>query len=207
LHPVSLEVIEETCPKCSPHGTALHAQVHLHHRTRGWSGCVDAGIAPLIAELWAAGIQTSYSCERMEQDRAQVLFPSARDVSSLLEVLRRNEHQGMALRICSSVVDGWDFDVATPLSVMGHEGDDLPGDTRLRINALIPLEDVITVTALFAATRGGDAYAFPTERPGSISREGGPQHMAIEVYDAISAVESARRELVVALKRHHPEWL
>lgn len=138
------------------------------------SACVDAGIAPLIAEMWAAGIDTQFSCEMHEPGVSQVLFPSADAYDRFLRhaAAALVEHPWLLGRIFA---DNWnvlrDGDlrtvhpnvkaelwVAHVMQPMWRFG---PGDGGIRIDVNFPAEDLYPVTDAFARFRGGQALPAP----------------------------------------------
>jgi hypothetical protein len=197
-HPVELSSPGESgCDICTPaFGTSHHPQVHLMMAERGWVSCVDAGIAPLVAELWSVGVRTQYSCERMETDRAYVLFPTARDVSTLLEIIRQHASQELFDRVTDDTTEGWNFDVAMPMSVVANDETVGVGDTAIRIAASFPSTDIQILTSLLASLRGGDALVFPAVRAEASEL---PPRMPAGVLSAVKALEAARRDLQQAL--------
>jgi hypothetical protein len=197
-HPVTMTTPgSRDCDVCPPpFGLPHHPQMHLAMRDRGWVTCVDAGIAPLVAELWAVGIRTQYSCERMEGDRAYVLFPTARDASALLEIARLNAPAELFDRMTNGDPDGWNFDVALPMSAVLNDETVGVGDSSIRIAVSFPYDDIVPLTSLLSTVRGGVALPFPSHPAGPSER---PSRLPAEVLGAIKALEAARRELQLAL--------
>lgn len=70
----------------------------MHVHAAGVSQCVDAGVAPLLALLWMAGVRTAYSCEQARPGWAHLVFdePAQLDAAlwAITEVLdsARREH-------------------------------------------------------------------------------------------------------------------
>jgi transcriptional regulator with XRE-family HTH domain len=54
---------------------------------------IDVGIAPLIRELWVAGIGTINSCQQSTRGRIWVQFWSARDAEEFLDIVARCEQE------------------------------------------------------------------------------------------------------------------
>ena len=180
------------CTVCPPtYGPPDHAQVHLSGE---WSACVDAGIAPLIAELWLAGIPTSYSCERNQDDMAQLLFPRCDAYERLLTLTHTStatSTRDLHARMLEQGFDRWILSVAQP--DIDFEPADAGADDRLRLNVLIPLEDVRQLTMYLAELRGGIPHPFPDE-PAPASASWMRTRLGESRWAAIVAFEEAARE-------------
>jgi hypothetical protein len=161
----------DDCPLCL-NLVNDHRLVRLTDGVR--SACVDAGIAPLIAELWAAGIDTQYSCEMHEPGVSQVLFSSADAYDRFLRhaAAALGDHPWLLGRIFA---DNWnllrdgelrtvhpnvkaELWVAHVMQPMWRFG---PGDGGIRIDVNFPAEDLYPVTDAFARFRGGDPLPAP----------------------------------------------
>ena len=193
------------CEVCPPsYGPPNHPQAHL---SGPWVACVDAGIAPLVAELWAAGIPTSYSCERTGQDLAQLLFPHSEAFEKLLSLTRKSNsdeiktlHQNMQ----GMVFDRWIITMASPHADI--DTDDADADTRLRVNALVPLEDIRTLTTYLADLREGTPHEFPSTRADA-SPSQGRSWLGEARWVAMMAFEEAARSVGELATRNADEQL
>jgi hypothetical protein len=132
----------------------------------------------------------------MEEDRAYVLFPTARDASALLEIVRLNAPAELFDRMTNGDPDGWNFDVALPMSAVLNDETVGVGDTSIRIAVSFPSYDIEPLTSLLSTVRGGAAQPVPAQSAGPSER---PSRLPSEVLGAIKALEAARRDLQLSL--------
>jgi hypothetical protein len=132
----------------------------------------------------------------METDRAYVVFPTARDVSTMLEIIRQHASPELFDRVVHGTAEGWNFDVSMPMSVVTNDETVGVGDTAIRIAASFPSTDIEALTSLLASLRGGDALAFPAVRAEASDL---PPKMPAGVLSAVKALEAARRQMQLAL--------
>jgi hypothetical protein len=90
-----------------------HKQVHL--QWNDWESDVDEGIAPLILELWKAGILTSLSCEENRRELMWIMFPDAFCAQDFLNIVAKYEEDSESLY--QRIKNGW----------TRHRKDDAPG--------------------------------------------------------------------------------
>jgi len=83
---------------------AKHATVHIAHG--GLKAEVDRGIAPLVLELWKAGIMTRQSCQADAQGRVWIQFQTTADLVRFLEIVTRNDFKPGSL--CDRALYGYD---------------------------------------------------------------------------------------------------
>jgi hypothetical protein len=90
------ERLFETCSGCGGRAV-IHRPVHIDGGDGG--ACVDAGVAPLIEALWAAGIRTIESCEDDPTGDAHIKFERFEDVGRVMD------HLGRCGLQCSYLID------------------------------------------------------------------------------------------------------
>jgi hypothetical protein len=156
----------------SAHDTSFgkhHKQVSIKHGHR--EAEIDAAIAPLLLELWKAGIETVQSCEcHAATGKIWIEFRSAEDAERFLDVVARRQtspesiyqrtshwHFGMYesfswsrnLRINPREERerlAWEFQVRSEDSTLGGEEDTYEWPTfRLHTSVLFPRDDVEAV--------------------------------------------------------------
>lgn len=133
----------------------LHRQVHI--ALGELSAEVDERLAPLILELWRAGIKTALSCQQHLTSKAWIAFTTADDAKRFLDIICSGDvrHRAWARRE-SWYFGAWDKTATSlPEPHTGHPAgwefhvspfdDDRTGDRpsfRLVINVLLPRRDV-----------------------------------------------------------------
>jgi hypothetical protein len=95
---------------------------------------IDVGIAPLIEEVWRAGIMTGLSCQEIRPGKARIVFLTAEDAETFLNIVvgeYSHDYDSLYNRIRQAWSTGdedkdswWDF--ATGADDESIEDDDLP---------------------------------------------------------------------------------
>lgn len=83
-----------------------HPQVEISFGDR--AAQVDEGIAPLILELWKAGIDTVMSCEN-NNGRVWIQFPSSDDAEQFVSIVAEDYDEDI-YSIYNRAVGGWEDD-------------------------------------------------------------------------------------------------
>ena len=125
------------CPHCGSSSATIHPQTHLSGVKEA---CVDRRIAPLITELWSAGIDTDSSCEDTGDGRAQLVFSSAAAFERLLKLIKPLHRPGidtLYIRVGGSGNDRWELTVLRPT---GDFVENAP--ETIRVAALLPASDL-----------------------------------------------------------------
>ncbi|MFO0802851.1 MAG: hypothetical protein U0791_06975 [Gemmataceae bacterium] len=113
---------------------------------------IDEMIAPLIRELWIAGISTAMSCQEEYRETAWIEFHFIDELERFLNIVAEYDAGGHSLyaRIaghgCShAVVKSWSY-VLTPLDIGDNIGDDAIEKRRVKFeftaNVYIPHQDI-----------------------------------------------------------------
>jgi hypothetical protein len=77
------------CVETEQARTTRHPQVHVKHGP--WEADIDVEIAPLIKELWRAGVATVLSCQDNQADRVWIAFDSSEDLARFLDIVGEYE--------------------------------------------------------------------------------------------------------------------
>jgi hypothetical protein len=108
-------------------------------RVGPWEAAMDELIAPLIEELWKAGIETTNSCQENQPGITWIAFATAADAVEFLNIVAEYEEELDILynRMCHD----WDRESA-PLSAPYWEYEVHPVDLAL-CRVLDPVEEAI----------------------------------------------------------------
>lgn len=169
---IGLIEVDEVCSACEgkDHGYAEHPQSHVS--AGGISACVDTGIAPLIAELWLAGINTDWSCHKESARRAQIVFSTAEHHTAFLRLMlaalpndpillnrvldsshthvREDEPVGIWANPRDEM---WQTTLMLPLDIVIRDHEPTPA----RICVEFPRFDIVPVTRALASLRDGES--------------------------------------------------
>lgn len=89
-----------------------HKQVQV--RVGGWEEDIDEVIAPLIEELWIAGIETTLSCQQDGYGLVWVAFPDADNALTFLNIVARlegEEDKALYGRVTDYLPNAWRYDL------------------------------------------------------------------------------------------------
>jgi hypothetical protein len=82
----------------------IHEQIHIKHED--FEADVDAGLAPLILEIWKAGIPTTMSCEENLPGWAWIDFLTAEDAEHFLSSVAR--YDANVYSLYNRIAQAWD---------------------------------------------------------------------------------------------------
>jgi hypothetical protein len=105
----------------APQPGRYHRAVRL--RVGEWEADIDVGIAPLIRELWKAGIETCISCQEDGRGRVWIGFRSLDGLKRFLDSVMVYEDGVDTLY--NHILDNWDGDLSAPKWQIDIAPDDL----------------------------------------------------------------------------------
>lgn len=110
-------------------GLHVYKRLPTHHkqvkvRVGEWEADVDEELAPLIEQLWKAGIATVLSCQENRPGVAWIMFLMAEDLSTFLDIVAEYDPDEASLyrriSLASDLEECWEYDLR-PQDAALHE--------------------------------------------------------------------------------------